>query len=54
MGQESGVSMPAGCEPRLTSHAAVNMCIGNDRAFLIKVISQCLSFIGFPRSLNAL
>jgi 4-carboxymuconolactone decarboxylase len=43
-----------GCEPRLTSHAAANMKIGNDKAFLIKIISQCIPFIGYPRSLNAL
>jgi len=43
-----------GCEPQLTSHAAANMKIGNDKAFLIKIISQCLPFIGYPRSLNAL
>ena len=43
-----------GCEPQLTSHAAANMKIGNDKQFLIKVISQCLPFIGYPRSLNAL
>ena len=43
-----------GCESQLTSHAAANMRIGNDKAFLIKVISQCLPFIGYPRSLNAL
>lgn len=43
-----------GCEPQLTSHAAANMRIGNDKAFLIKIISQCLPFIGYPRSLNAL
>ena len=43
-----------GCEPQLTSHAAANMRIGNDKAFLIQVISQCLPFIGYPRSLNAL
>ena len=43
-----------GCEPQLTSHAVGNMRIGNDKAFLIKVISQCLPFIGYPRSLNAL
>ena len=30
------------------------MRIGNDKAFLIKIISQCLPFIGYPRSLNAL
>ena len=43
-----------GCEPQLTSHAAANMKIGNNKAFLIKIISQCLPFIGYPRSLNAL
>ncbi len=43
-----------GCEPQLISHAAANMRIGNDKAFLIKIISQCLPFIGYPRSLNAL
>ncbi len=43
-----------GCEPQLTSHAAANMRIGNDKEFLIKIISQCLPYIGYPRSLNAL
>lgn len=43
-----------GCEPQLTSHAGANMKIGNDKAFLIKIISQCLPYIGYPRSLNAL
>jgi 4-carboxymuconolactone decarboxylase len=43
-----------GCENQLVSHAAANMRIGNDKVFLIKVISQCLPFIGYPRSLNAL
>jgi 4-carboxymuconolactone decarboxylase len=43
-----------GCEPQLVSHAAANMKVGNDKAFLIKIISQCLPYIGYPRSLNAL
>ena len=43
-----------GCEPQLTSHAAANMRIGNDKQFLIQVLSQCLPYIGYPRSLNAL
>ena len=43
-----------GCEPQLISHAAANMRLGNDRLFLIRVISQCLPYIGYPRSLNAL
>ena len=43
-----------GCEPQLTSHAAANMKLGHDKKFLISVISQCLPFIGYPRTLNAL
>lgn len=48
------LSAQGGCEPQLTSHAIANMRIGNDKSFLIKVISQCLPYIGYPRSLNAL
>lgn len=43
-----------GCEPQLISHAAANMRIGNNKEFLITVISQCVPYIGYPRSLNAL
>lgn len=43
-----------GCEPQLTSHAGGNMRLGNDKAFLIRVVSQCLPYIGYPRSLNAI
>jgi 4-carboxymuconolactone decarboxylase len=38
----------------MQAHASANMNVGNDKKFLIKVISQCLPFIGYPRSLNAL
>lgn len=43
-----------GCEPQLIAHAAGNMRLGNDKAFLIKIASQCLPYIGYPRTLNAL
>ena len=43
-----------GCEPQLTAHAGGNMNLGNGEEFLIKVVSQCLPYIGYPRSLNAL
>lgn len=48
------LSAQGGCEPQLTSHAKANMNVGNDKTFLIAVISQCLPYIGYPRSLNAL
>ncbi len=43
-----------GCEPQLIAHSKGNMNMGNDKAFLIKVVSQCLPYIGYPRSLNAI
>ena len=42
-----------GCEPQLTAHAKGNMNLGNDKEFLLRVVSQCLPYIGYPRSLNA-
>ena len=47
------LSAQGGCEPQLTSHAKGNMNLGNDKDFLIRVVSQCLPYIGYPRSLNA-
>ena len=43
-----------GCEPQLIAHAKGNMNLGNDKEFLMRVISQCLPYIGYPRSLNAI
>lgn len=43
-----------GCEPQLTAHAKGNMNMGNDKEFLMRVVSQCLPYIGYPRSLNAI
>ena len=43
-----------GCEPQLIAHAKGNMNMGNDKDFLTKVVSQCLPYIGYPRSLNAI
>ena len=43
-----------GCEPQLISHAKGNMNLGSSKEFLIKVASQCLPYIGYPRSLNAI
>ena len=43
-----------GCEPQLTAHAKGNMNLGNDRGFLIRVVTQCLPYIGYPRALNAI
>lgn len=43
-----------GCEPQLIAHAKGNMNLGNDKDLLIRVVSQCLPYVGYPRSLNAI
>lgn len=43
-----------GCEPQLTAHVKANVSVGNERTFLIAVISQIMPYIGYPRTLNAL
>lgn len=43
-----------GCEPQLTAHALGNMNLGNTADFLRKVVAQCVPYIGYPRSLNAI
>lgn len=43
-----------GCEPQLKSHIAANLNLGNGREFLINVVSKCLPYVGYPRSLNAI
>ncbi len=43
-----------GCEPQAKSHVAANLNVGNTREILIDAITQCLPFIGFPRTLNAI
>lgn len=48
------IAAQGGCEPQLAGHTAGNISVGNDKQFLINVISQCMPYIGYPRTLNAL
>jgi 4-carboxymuconolactone decarboxylase len=43
-----------GCEPQAKGHVAANLRVGNDRSWLIDVVTQLLPYIGYPRTLNAL
>ena len=43
-----------GCEPQLTAHAKGNMNVGNGKDYLLRVVLQCLPYVGYPRSLNAI
>lgn len=43
-----------GCEPQAKAHAGANLRVGNTRQMLIDALTQCLPFVGFPRTLNAI
>lgn len=41
-------------ERQLQSHAMGNLKVGNSRETIISAVTQCLPWIGFPRTLNAI
>lgn len=43
-----------GCENQFRAHIGGNAAIGNDKETLLNVITQCMPYIGFPRTLNAI
>jgi 4-carboxymuconolactone decarboxylase len=43
-----------GAEGQVKAHVQGNKNVGNDKETLITAITQCLPYIGFPRTLNAL
>lgn len=43
-----------GAEPQVIAHAKGNFNVGNDKDFLIAIVSQNVPFIGYPRALNAI
>lgn len=43
-----------GCEPQLKAHIAANLTVGNSKKKIIAALSECIPYIGFPRSLNAI
>lgn len=47
------IAAQGGCEPQLMAHINGNLRMGNSKEFLLKAVSQCLPYIGYPRSLNA-
>lgn len=48
------IASQCGCEPQLAGHTAGNLRVDNDKQFLINVLSQCMPYIGYPRTLNVL
>ena len=43
-----------GCENQLCGHTAGNLSAGNDKEKLYSVVEQCILYIGYPRTLNAM
>ena len=43
-----------GTEGQIKSHAAGNLKVGNSRETIISAVTQCLPWIGFPRTLNSI
>lgn len=43
-----------GCEKQLRGHTEGNFGVGNDKEKLYSVVEQCMPYIGYPRSLNAM
>lgn len=50
----SAIICLGGCEPQAKAHAGANISVGNTKEILIEAATQCLPFIGFPRTLNAI
>ena len=43
-----------GIKSQLRGHTAGNFGVGNDKAKMYSVVEQCMPYIGYPRSLNAM
>lgn len=43
-----------GQEAQATSHARGNLSVGNSKDTLIEAVTQCIPYIGYPRTLNAI
>lgn len=49
-----GIISLGGADSQAKSHVAGNLAVGNGPDVLLGAVTQCLPWIGFPRSLNAL
>ncbi|MCU4166576.1 carboxymuconolactone decarboxylase family protein [Carboxylicivirga caseinilyticus] len=48
------LSALGGCENQVKSHVMGNVKVGNTKDILLEAVTQCLPYMGFPRTLNAL
>lgn len=50
----AAIASLGGCEPQLKAHIGANLKVGNSRQTIFSVLNECVPYIGFPRSLNAI
>lgn len=50
----TAIASMGGCDPQVKAHVKGNQLVGNDKNTIMAVITQCMPFIGFPKTLNAL
>ncbi|WP_278847013.1 carboxymuconolactone decarboxylase family protein [Brachyspira pilosicoli] len=43
-----------GAEPQAIAHANANIKMGNSKDVMLEAVTQCLPYIGYPRTLNAI
>ena len=43
-----------GAEPQAIAHANANIAMANTKDMMIEAVTQCLPYIGYPRTLNAI
>lgn len=43
-----------GAEPQAAAHANANIKMGNSKDMMLEAVTQCLPYIGYPRTLNAI
>lgn len=43
-----------GAEPQAIAHANANISIGNTKDMMLEAVTQCIPYIGYPRTLNAI
>lgn len=48
------ISSLGGCESQVKSHVQANINVGNSKDTMITAVTQCMPYIGFPRTLNAI
>ena len=50
----AAIASLGGCEAQLGGHTAGNLAVGNSKEVLVVALSLLVTFIGYPRTLNAL